>query len=233
MIQVLQRREDAEIEKLAVIEYQYLALLQFQAEPIALNRALGRSPQLFVSVIKDAYRPASGETGEITDERRSRAQQAYRLLHSLKTVPGFSEDAQDLDYLRSWITEVRKLAQEADRAVITDQQIGQILAYAPVDADDGAWPTKPIRDLIEGLPGDQVEIGIDICRFNQRGGFARAIYDGGTQERAIASKYREWADVACRWPRTSALLRRIADGWDAHARRVDTEAELDQLRDGQ
>jgi len=233
MIQVLQQREDAETEKLAAIEYQYLALLEFQAEPVALNCALGRSPQLFVSVIKDAFRPASGETGEITDERRSRAQQAYRLLHSLKTVPGFSEGAQDLDYLRSWITEVRRLAREADRAVITDQQIGQILAYAPLDAEDGVWPAKPIRGLIEELASEQIEAEIAICRFNQRGVFTKAVYDGGGQERGLANQYRRWAEVARQWPRTNELLRRIADDWDAHARRADIEADLDQLRDGQ
>jgi len=233
MIQALQKRGDAEIEKLAVIEYQYLALLEFQAEPVALNRALGRSPQLFVGVILDAFRPASGETGEITDERRSRAQQAYRLLHSLKTVPGFSEGAQDVDYLRSWIREVRRLAKEADRAVITDQQIGQILAYAPVDEDDRAWPAKPIRKLIEDLSAHHIEVGIAICRFNQRGAFSKNMYDGGEQERSLADQYRQWAEVTRQWLRTSRLLRRIADDWEAQAKRADTQAELDQLRYGQ
>jgi hypothetical protein len=148
-------------------------------------------------------------------------------------VPGFSSGTEDVQYLRSWISEVRRLAKEADRAVITDQQIGQILAYAPSDAEDHAWPSKPIRDLIEELAAEQVEVGIAICRFNQRGAFTKALYDGGTQERGLASQYREWAEVARHWPRTSALLRRIADDWDAHARRADTEAELDQLRNGQ
>lgn len=233
MIKELQRREDVKLEDLAAIEYQYLALLQFQVEPTALNRLLGTSPELFVSVIRDAFSPASGETGEITDERRARAGQAYRLLQSVKTVPGFSAGKEDVQHLRSWISEVRRLAKEADRAVITDQQIGQILAYAPLDAEDHGWPSKPIRDLIEELAADHVENGIAICRFNQRGVFRKAVYDGGTQERGLASQYREWAEVARHWPRTSALLRRIGDDWDAHARRADTEAELDQLRDGQ
>jgi hypothetical protein len=233
MIKALQQREDIKLEDLATLEYQYLALLEFQAEPAALNRLLGTSPQFFASVICDAFSPASGETGEITDERRSRAGQAYRLLRSVKTVPGFSSGTQDVQYLRSWISEVRRLGKEADRAVPTDQQIGQILAYAPSDAEDRAWPSKPIRDLIEELAAEQVEIGIAVCRFNQRGVFTKAVYDGGIQERGLASQYREWAEVARHWPRTSALLRRIGDDWDAHARLADTQAELDQLRDGQ
>jgi hypothetical protein len=233
MIQALQQREDADIEHLAAIEYQYLPLLEFHAEPTALNRLLRKSPKLLVSVISDAFKPASGEKGEITDERRSRARLAYQVLQSMKTVPGFSEGAQDVGYLRSWITEVRKLAREADREVIADQQIGQILAYAPLDAEDAAWPARPIRELIEDLSSDQIESGIAICRFNQRGAFSKNIFDGGEQERGLASQYRKWAEAARQSLRTSALLRRIADDWDAHGKRADREAELDQLRHGQ
>jgi hypothetical protein len=232
MIQALQQRDDVDLGDLAALEYQYLPVLEFQAEPIALNRLLGASPPFFISVICDAFSPASGESGEITDERRRRARLAYQLLQSIKTVPTFSPGTEDVRHLQSWISEVRALAKESDRSVITDQQIGQILAYAPPDTEDAAWPSKPIRDLIEELAAEQIETGIAISRFNQRGSFSKALYDGGKQERALADQYRNWADVARRWPRTSALLRQIAADWDSHAARADIEAELDQLRDG-
>jgi hypothetical protein len=230
MIQVLQQRNDVNLNDLAAIEYQFLPLLQFHAEPITLNRLLGSSPDLFMSVISDAFSPASGETGEITEERRFRARLAYQLVHSMKTVPGFSAGAEDLNHLRSWISEVRKLAEKADRAVITDQQIGQLLAFAPIDKADQAWPARPIRDLIEELSAEQIELGIAISRFNQRGSFTKALYDGGKQERALATQYRSWADAVGNWPRTRALLRRIADDWDRQGERADSEALLDQLR---
>jgi SNF2 family DNA or RNA helicase len=136
----------------------------------------------------------------------------------------------DLDQLRGWISEVRVLAKEADREVITDQQIGQILAYAPTDSDDGAWPSRKIRDLIEELGADEVETGIAISRFNQRGAFSKELYDGGGQESGIAKQYRDWAATARHWPRTKALLERIAEDWDRQARRADTETKLDQIR---
>jgi hypothetical protein len=230
IIQALQERQDVNTNELAAIEYQFLPLLEFHAEPIALNRALATSPELFMSVIRDAFSPASGEPEEITDERRLRARLAYQLLHSMKTVPGFSADIEDLNYLRSWITEVRMLAGEADRAVITDQQIGQILAFAPLDREDQAWPVRAIRDLIEELGAEQIELGISVSRFNQRGGFTKAIYEGGKQEKALAAQYRTWADAARNWPRTRALLRRIAGDWDRQAEMADSEAQLDQLR---
>ncbi len=232
MIQALQQREDVDLSQLAVLEYQYLPMLEFQAEPIALNWLLGTSPELFMNVICDAFAPATGKKEEITEERRLRARLAYRLLRSIKTAPGFSPGSADVDLLRAWISEVREFAKEKDRVVITDQQIGQILAFAPVDTGDGVWPAKPIRDVIEELASKEIERGIAISRFNQRGAFSKALYDGGQQERGLASRYRTWAEATRNWPRTSALLRQIADDWDYHAQRADTEAELDQLRDG-
>jgi len=231
MIQALQQRGDVDLGQLAVLEYQYLPMLEFQAEPIALNRFLGTSPEFFMSVICDAFAPATGKKEEITEERRLRARLAYRLLQSIKTAPGFSPGSADVDHLRSWISEVRSFAKEKDRVVITDQQIGQILAFAPADTGDGAWPAQPIRDVIEELAAKEIERGIALSRFNQRGAFSKALYDGGQQERGLASQYRAWAEATRNWPRTSALLRQIADDWDYHAQRADTEAQLDQLRD--
>jgi hypothetical protein len=169
MIQALQQREDADVEALATLEYHYLPVLQFQAEPVTLNRLLGTSPKLFVDLICDVFLPASGERGETSDERRARAGLAYRVLQSMKTVPGFASGVEGVQHLRSWISEVRWLAIEADRAAITEQQIGQILAYAPSDGEDDGWPSKSIRDLIEEMASEEMERGIAVCLFQPAG----------------------------------------------------------------
>lgn len=231
MIQALQQREDVNLGDVAALEYQYLPLLEYQAETVALNRVINDSPELFVHIICDTFTPKDGPKETITDERKTRARLGYQVLQSIKTIPGFSGSSQDIDHLRSWISQVRKLATDADRAAITDQQIGQILAYAPRDAVDGAWPTRGIRELIEELASEDVEIGITVSRFNQRGVFTKALYDGGAQERGFASQYREWASAAREYPRTTVLLERIADDWDRQVRRADTEARLDQIGD--
>jgi hypothetical protein len=232
MIQALQQREDTDLAQIAAFEYEYLPLLEFEAEPVALNQILAGSPDFFIKIICDAFAPSSGPKEPITDDRKLRARLGYQVLQSMKMVPGFSSGIGDLDHLRAWISEVRALAKVADRAVITDQQIGQVLAYAPADTDDGAWPAKRIRDLIEELAADQIEVGIMISRFNQRGSFRKELFDGGNQERGLARQYRDWAAAARNWPRTKALLERIAEDWDRQAKRADTEARLDQVRDG-
>jgi hypothetical protein len=89
---------------------------------------------------------------------------------------------------------------------------------------------RKIRDLIEELAADQIEVGIMISRFNQRGSFRKELWDGGNQERCLAQQYRDWAAAVGNWPRTRALLERIAEDWDRQAKRADTEAKLDQVR---
>lgn len=232
LLQALQERKDIRVEELASIEYQYLPLLQYQGQPVALRQLLKSSPKFFIEVICDVYFPASEKSrGEVSEERRLKARFAYQMLQSMKSLPGFTEDHQDIDFLRKWIAEARDLARKTDREVITDQIIGQVLAYAPADAEDSAWPAKPVRDVVEDCASDEIEKGISISRFNMRGVFRKAMYEGGREERAFAVQYRVWADACASWPRTCTLLRRIADDWERHAEEADTRAELDQRRD--
>ncbi len=117
------------------------------------------------------------------------------------------------------------------REVIADQHIGQMLAYAPNDAEDNAWPARPVRDVLEEYASDEIEKGIHIARFNMRGVFTKAMYEGGRKERGFAAQYRDWAQATTQWPRTSGMLRQIAEDWERHAEQADTLAELDQRRD--
>jgi hypothetical protein len=50
--------------------------------------------------------------------------------------------------------------------------------------------------------------------------------DGGAQERMVAKHYRDAAKVtALEWPRTSALLKKIAEDFEQHARWHDDSVE--------
>lgn len=189
VLQMLQGRQELSIEELASIEYQYLPVLEHDGEPLALPTLLKRSPEFFVSVICDVFFPAS-EKDRVTssEERRVKARFGYRMLQSMKSLPGFTEEARDIDFLKNWIVQARGLSSKADRAVIADQQIGHMLAYAPVDTDDNAWPAKGVRDVIEEIASDEVERGIQISRFNMRGAFSKAMYEGGGQERGFAAQ---------------------------------------------
>jgi alpha/beta superfamily hydrolase len=123
-----------------------------------------------------------------------------------------------------------RLAAEADRAQITDQYIGHVLAYAPNDSADKAWPHRAIRDLIELLASDDLEIGIRTERFNMRGVWKKEIFEGGKQERELATQALTWAKASLAHPRTSAMLRNIAEMWESSAEEADIRARQDQMK---
>jgi hypothetical protein len=230
-IKSLYGRENVSPLEIAKREYTYLPLLEHQATSLTLHKLLVEQPELYISVICDIFRPASGQASEPTPEIQARASAAYRLLSSLELVPGAAEGHVEIEALRSWVQAVRRLGEEADRVAITDQYVGHVLAHAPMDSTDGAWPDRAVRDVIEEARSAELETGIMIERFNMRGAFSKALYEGGNQERALAAQTRAWAAAATPWPRTAAMLESIARSWDADAKRADIRAEQDRLRD--
>ena len=62
--------------------------------------------------------------------------------------------------------------------------------------------------------------------YNNRGATSRSLDEGGRQEWDLSERYRaREGQFLERWPRTAAIMRRLADTYESHARREDTEAE--------
>ena len=76
----------------------------------------------------------------------------------------------------------------------------------------------------------ELERGIQVERYNMRGVYSKAVFEGGDKERELAEKYRRYAAIAVTWPRTSALLAAIAKSWERDAEREDLEAAQRKLR---
>ena len=62
---------------------------------------------------------------------------------------------------------------------------------------------------------------------NGRGVRTSSAYEGGDQERALAEKYRKWAEeVGLLSPLTARILSEIADSYLREAKRNDEDARL-------
>ncbi len=81
------------------------------------------------------------------------------------------------------------------------------------------------------MRAEDIERGIYTERFNMRGVYTKSLYEGGAQERALAERYRLWARASKDYAAMSALLERIAEGWERDAESEDTRAKLDKMRD--
>lgn len=227
----LESRVDVTPEERAKREFAYLPCFTRRKEPLTLHRLVVEQPSLFMEAICAAFKPAGAEAKEVTDGERRLALAAYRLLDGLSVLPGQVGDDIDPDALLRWCSEVRRLAVEADRVALTDGQIGSLLAHAPLSSVDGAWPHEAVRTAIEAIASAKLEQGVAIERYNMRGVYSKAIGEGGEQERALAKQARDWAVAMPQFPRSAAMLMRIADGWSRAAEDADLQAAKDALRE--
>jgi hypothetical protein len=228
---ILRGRKDVTPIEIAKREYAYLPLLHFSQVPLTISSLLAEDPEFFVSVLCDVFKPSSGEAREPTEERRAKASAGFRLLSEFHTLPGLRGETVDEDALKTWVTRVRVMAAIEDRAAIADEYIGHILAHAPYDPHDKAWPHRAIRNLLESLaPALRIERGIRIERFNMRGPTTRGPFDGGAQERDLAAAIREWGKATVGWPRTTKMLADMAAEWEHQAEAEDIRAKQDEMR---
>ncbi len=231
----LGKANDVAEDQIATLEWALLPLLQHshRVAPVVLHRRMSTAPSFFVEVISAVYRPAP-DSGVVeptpADAERAGAiaRQAYELLRSWMIVPGLDNGLIDATVLEEWVKDTRILCKNGGRLAVGDQHIGSVLAYAPADSA-GIWPAVEVRELVEITRSKDLETGIFMGVHNRRGATMRGMTDGGAQERDLAKTYRGWSrNTALEWPRTSALLERIASSYENEARRHDEDAERNQ-----
>ncbi len=237
LIGSLQQAEGVDLNRLARIEFAYLALLDgHEAEPKTLLAMLRDDPTNFVLLIQAMFRseyksPDSEEAP--TDEQLILARCGFELLNHWREanpprLPGTDDDGIiDAERLLDWVNKAREQCRESGHLGICDEQLGEVLARDPEPKDPSVgWPSEPLRDLLEEINSESLFRGFEIGTFNKRGATGRSPTDGGEQERVLACRYRAYA-VACHdeWPLIANSLRRIAEGYDEQAVREDEEAK--------
>jgi hypothetical protein len=226
----LRKREDVTPDDVAALEFRYLPVFHVRKKPLVLHELMVKRPQLFMDAICAVFKRASGESAATTEGAEKLAVAAYELLTGIHILPGQIDDDVDEQALLNWCKEVRLIAVEVDREMIVDQQIGAVLAHAPLSKRDNAWPHESVRSAIEKLGSDALERGVAIERFNMRGAYSKGTAEGGDQERVLAKQSREWAEAMPEWPRTAAMLMRISESWLRDADGSDLSARKEALR---
>lgn len=234
LFEALGERADVDPVELARRELTWLPVLVpagRSARPLALFGLLAREPALFSSLVEAVFRPASAPVTSVDKAAEARAHAAFQALDAFHSVPGTSEAGLDGEVLKAWVRDALRLLAEADRAAVGAQYVGKLLAHAPPDPGDRAWPAVPVREVIEEVALGDLEAGIRMERFNMRGPFSRGLYEGGREERAFAADARAWAAACAAWPRTGALLESVAEMWKHYAERADIQARQRLMED--
>lgn len=229
----LSSRQDVSDIAVARCEYAYLPFLKHRGSTLKLHQLMAQEGAFFVSILCDVFRPASGAEEDPRTDRKARAQYGYELLSSMTDVPGFvrGEKQADEEELLRWVSDVRTAARDKDRAKIADQFIGQVLAHAPSDPVDDAWPHSAVRRVFEEVKSDDLELGINVGRSNMGGAHAINSKFPAALEHERAAQARKWAIITSNWSRTSAMLTSMAEYWESVARHVEQHWRQEAMRD--
>ncbi|MCE5245338.1 MAG: hypothetical protein ABFD89_20690 [Bryobacteraceae bacterium] len=236
----LYRNDDLSLEVIAKLEWPFASMIEdmsrHMSQPSALHRLLQRNPQLFAFLVGVLYRrddrePNAADEGVSEEAKQVQYNLAHHILDSWRLLPGMQQDGSvNETELAQWIEAARSECRLTNHVTGCDLQLGLMLARAPADAD-GAWPHVAVRNVIEGLRNRIVDQQIEVGILNGRGVVSRALDAGGAQERQLAARYRAQSGVVrAKWPRTAAVLRRIAERYDAQAKQEDIDSDLNDLR---
>jgi hypothetical protein len=229
-------RDQIGAQRVLHIEWQLFPVLGLDADAPTLHAALAEQPIFFAELVSTAFGPDTKAPRPDRDqqppgdesERKRRsmlALRAWEVLDKWRRCPGVRSDGSlGSDALVQWVGAAREQLRATDHLGSGDEQIGRILAFAPHD-DDGMYPARAVRNLLEELRSGRLESGLGIGILNRRGSTIRDLLEGGDREWKLAKTYWELAELATPWPRTRRMLIRIAESYEAEAREEDADAE--------
>ncbi len=221
-------------DEMAQLEFLFIDALHDSKHAIPnLESQIAQSPALFVQAVALVYkRSDEGQDPpewriENLEQRGAVASAAYRLLDTIKKIPGTEENGRiKVETLVAWLAEVRHLCREYARADVGDQSIGQLLAKAPA-GENGIWPCEEVCEAMEEIASPEIGEGFHIAVHNSRGVHWRG--EGGTQERELAAQYRGWAErLHFNYPYVGAVLEGIAADYERQAAWEDSEAKIEK-----
>lgn len=227
LFSTLSKAEQLTQYELASLEFSYYEILHREKYGTPnLMAEIWRSPSFFMELMCLAFKPRHSDLEPIPENMQGAAQTAGSLIHNGRGIPGGKVDGViDPEAFFEWICSVRKLAQEQDRSVVTDLTIGAWLSDWPLEEDLDSWPVPIIAELLDQDDCEDIRRGFSTGVHNSRGVSSRAPYDGGTQEREIANKFRifgaAWEEQK---PNLTTMIEDIAKSFEHDARRHDDDA---------
>ena len=180
----------------------------------------------FVELVKLIYRAEDDEPRDLDQHTGQLASHAWAVLHDSRRVPGHRDGTQvEEAHLRQWIRQARLWLVDVAALTLATSSSGNCLQVAlSTQTGFGRWCPSPSWSKTWAA---HLEKGVYVGLLNARGVTTRGVFDGGDQERALASQYIGWAKATESWPRTSRVLSDLAEDYEREARREDERAARD------
>ncbi|MDH4445428.1 MAG: hypothetical protein QE267_09910 [Akkermansiaceae bacterium] len=196
VLSYLQKNAPEKEKEIRGIEWKFMVFLgRFNnGQPVFLSRWLAEDPDFFCEVIQTLYRSKKAEEDrpEPSEEAKSKARTAYHLLDEWKLPPGsLSDGTFSAEDLTQWVNAVKAKCIESGHWEVAENQIGQVLRYAPVD-EEGLW-LDSVCGILDQDGHNRMRSGITMEIRNGRGVYTP---DGGKWETAAAEEWEKKADRA-------------------------------------
>lgn len=222
IITALQCDPNTDPDELSKVEWAFLPLLDRHrgGSPRQLQQRLVDDPAFFCEVIQTAFRSEKDKrsTEDLTEQRKSIAANAYRLLREWRTPPGSQKDgAFSGDKLADWLGKAKASCAKAGHLGIALEMIGHVLAYTPPDPD-GLWIHHSAASALNDKDAKNMRNGFWTELLNSRGAYWGT---GGRAERELAANYRKKAEEleAHGYHRLASSVKRLASSYEHEAER--------------
>ena len=232
-----ERGIDEEIRnRIVAMEFRLIKVLEdgYQRQPRFVWQVLSNSPAFFIECLRARYHGDDG-VHEDVDERRTRiADSAECILSAWRDFPGSESDDPQIwePKLLAWAERVFELAREHQRFVPAQFRVAEVLAR-PQAGEDGYWPCLAARELLQRAGFAELSRALHSAKYNLRGVTEHGLYEGGAQERDLASQFHASATaLRTRWPRTGMMLDELARTYEAEGERQDQWASARRVEAG-
>ena len=224
IIKALQDDPGTDPDDLFRVEWAYLPLLDQHsgASPKLLENRLASDPAFFCEVIRLIYRSKKEDKSEKepSEQNKSIAANAYRLLREWRTPPGIQPGGTfSREQFTQWLEHTKRACAESGHLEFALKHIGQVLIHCPPDPD-GLWIDQTAADALNRKDADKMRNGFSIAIFNYRG--VHTVDPTGKPERELAEYYRQKAEKIenAGYQRFAVTLRGLAESYDRDANRL-------------
>jgi hypothetical protein len=229
IIKALQADQDTNPEDLFRVEWACLPLLERHrgASAKLLDNRLASDPAFFCEVIRLIYRSKKGSISEKepSEEEKSVAMNAWRLLHEWRTPPGMRPDGViSREQFTEWLEYIKNACTESGHLEVALTHVGHVLIYSPSDPQ-GLWIDHTVADALNERDAEEMRNGFRTELFNSRG--VHWIDPTGKPERELAEQYKQKAEDVenAGYQRFATTLRDLAEDYLRQADRIIAEHE--------
>lgn len=227
IIKALQDDPGTDPEDLFRVEWAYLPLLDRHsgASPKMLENRLASDPAFFCEVIRLIYRSRKEDKSEkeSSEQEKSIATNAWRLLHEWRTPPSMQPGGNlSGEQFTEWLEYIKEACAKSGHLEVALTHVGQVLFYSPPDPQ-GLWIDQVAADALNGKDAEKMRNGFRLEIINSRG--VHWVDPTGKPERELAAKYRQQAEDVenTGHQRLAATLRSLAESYARDAERIVAE----------